>query len=287
MVKNMFSYLDNAAFKSSVMNLFTKERKPAIAAQQQTEVAASSSRKNKYRNLHLWMIIPMVIMQLGIFRDYWGDFRENAWSVHVHYWTGTAWYFYLILQPYYAMHGQIAKHRTNGIIGMFVAGGVCLTALSMMHRDIVTTQKAAQLPDQFGPFQPWFFFAVAAVEIVMMTAFAFAVIKSILHRKQMEQHAWWLISTVFIIMMPALGRGIQNVYVAANIKSWPAVDIMLPIYITQVLIIAMIFFSALKFGKLRHPATYLAVGVNLYVFLMEPLGKSKAVQSFLETFIRG
>jgi hypothetical protein len=181
----------------------------------------------------------------------------------------------------------MAKHRTNGIIGMFIAGGVCLTALSMMHRDIVTTQKAAQTPESFGPFQPWFFFAVAAVEIVMMTAFAYAVIKSIIHRKQMQNHAWWLISTVFIIMMPAMGRGIQNIYVAANIKAWPNINIMAPIYLTQFLIVAMVFFSAFKFGKLRHPATYLAVGVNLFVLFMEPLGKSQTVQAILQMFIKG
>jgi len=46
---------------------------------------------DKYKNLYKWMIIPMVMMQLGIFEDYWGDFSDNAWSVHIHYWTGTVW----------------------------------------------------------------------------------------------------------------------------------------------------------------------------------------------------
>ena len=97
---------------------------------------------HKYKELHKWMIVPMIFMQFGIFRDYWWDFSENAWSVHVHYWTGTIWYVYLIIQPYFATHGQIARHRTNGIIGMFLAGGVCLTALSMLHRDIVSAEGA-------------------------------------------------------------------------------------------------------------------------------------------------
>ena len=96
----------------------------------------------------------MVVMQLGIFKDYWGDFSDNAWAVHIHYWTGTVWYIYLIIQPYYITHGQIARHRTNGIIGIFLAGGVCITALSMMNRDIVTTQLAEATPERFGPFQP-------------------------------------------------------------------------------------------------------------------------------------
>jgi len=242
---------------------------------------------NKYKTLHIWMILPMIVMQMGIFRDYWGDFSENAWSVHIHYWTGTIWYVYLIIQPYFATHGQISQHRTNGIIGMFLAGGVCLTALSMMHRDIETTQKALATPEQFGPFQPWFFFGVAAVEIVMMTAFGFAILKSIIHRKEIENHAWWLISTVFIIMMPALGRGIQNVYVGMHIKEFPNIDIILPIYYTQILIIGMLLLGAWKYDKLKHPATLLALGVNLFIFMLEPIGRSENMQLLLKTLIKG
>ena len=242
---------------------------------------------NKYKTLHLWMIIPMVIMQIGIYKDYWGDFSENAWSVHIHYWTGSIWYAFLIKQPYWATHGQLSRHRTNGIIGMFIAGGVCLTALSMLHRDIVTTQRSLAAPDQFGPFQPWFFFGVAALEIVMMTAFGLAVIKSIIHRKEVENHAWWLISTVFIIMMPALGRGIQSFYVAMHRDEWPDIDIMFPLYMTHLLILGLIFIAAWKYEKLKHPATWLAVGVNLFNFFLEPIGKSEIVQTFLKSLLKG
>ena len=28
---------------------------------------------DRYNDLYLWMLIPMAIMQIGIFRDYWGD----------------------------------------------------------------------------------------------------------------------------------------------------------------------------------------------------------------------
>lgn len=241
----------------------------------------------KYNNLHKWMIIPMLLMQLGIFKDYWGDFTQNAWSVHIHYWTGSIWYLYLIIQPYFATHGKMSLHRTNGIIGMFLAGGVCLTAFSMMHRDLVTVQNAMEFPDRFGPFEPWFFYGVASVEIPMIIAFGYAVIKSILKRKQLEDHAWWLISTVFLIMMPALGRGIQNVYIGMNIKDWPAIDIMAPLYLTQIIIIGLTLLAAWKYKKLKHPATYLIVGINIYTCFLEPLGKSQVVQTFLETFIKG
>ncbi|MGZ5253838.1 MAG: hypothetical protein ACXWV4_05670 [Flavitalea sp.] len=242
---------------------------------------------NKYKTLHLWMIIPMIIMQLGIYRDYWGDFTDNAWSVHIHYWTGSIWYAFLIIQPYWATHGKLSRHRTNGIIGMFLAGGVCLTALSMLNRDIVSAQSAMEMPERFGPFQDWFFFGVAAVEIVMMIAFGYAIIKSIIHRKQVEHHAWWLISTVFIIMMPALGRGIVNLHVGMHIKEWPDIDIMLSNYVTNLIILLLIFLAAWKYEKLKHPATWLAVAVNLFNFLLEPLGRSETIQSFLIGLLKG
>ena len=241
----------------------------------------------KYNSLYKWMIIPMVIMQLGIFGHYWWDFSDNAWSVHIHYWTGTAWYSFLILQPYFITKSDYARHRTFGIIGMFLAGGVCITALSMLNRDIVTTQKAAELPERFGPFQPWFFFGVAAVEIVMMTAFGYAVIMAIIHRAEIENHAWWLISSVFIIMMPALGRGIQNTYVGLNFAHWPNIDIMFPLYLTEFIILALLLLGARKYKKLSHPATYLAVAVNIFNFLLEPLGRSSTVQAFLTSLLKG
>jgi len=242
---------------------------------------------SNYKTLHLWMIIPMIFMQFGIFKDYWGDFYDNAWSVHIHYWTGTIWYIYLIIQPYYATHGQMAKHRTNGIIGMFIAGGVCLTALSMMHRDIVSAERGLAEPEKFGPFQPWFFFGVAAVEIVMMTAFGFAVIKSIIHRKQIENHAWWLISTVFLIMMPALGRGILGVYIGMHSKEWPNIDLMVSIYISQAVIISLLLLGAWKYKKLKHPATWLAIAVNLFILFLEPIGRTEKVQLILKALIKG
>ncbi|MEM8765370.1 MAG: hypothetical protein AAGD88_16235 [Bacteroidota bacterium] len=241
----------------------------------------------KYKKLHLFMIFPMVVMQLGIAMDYWGDFLDNAWSVHIHYWTGTVWYLYLIIQPYYATHGKLEKHRTNGIIGMFLAGGVTLTALSMMYRDLQSVQNALEFPERFGPFQPYFFYGVAAIEIPMILAFGFAVVMAIIKRKQVHEHAWWLISTVFIIMMPALGRGIQNMFILAQIDKWPDIDIIFPTYVTQAVIIAMILVTGAIYKKVKHPATYLAVLINIYCLFIAPIGKSKAVQSFMEAMIKG
>ncbi len=232
------------------------------------------------------MMIPIFISQLGRAYDYCVDFSDNAWSVHIHYWTGTLWYVYLIVQPYYATHGQLERHRTNGIIGMFLAGGVCLTALSMMYRDLQSVQNAIAFPERFGPFKPYFFYGIIALEIPMILAFGYAVIQSILKRKQLEDHAWWLISTVFIIMMPALGRGVQFLQIAMNgftLNIHPVSGL----YVANAIIIGLILITALKYNHLKHPATYLSIAVNLFNCLLEPIGKSEPIQRFLEAIIKG
>lgn len=241
---------------------------------------------DRYKHLHLWMLIPMGIMQAGILFDYWGDFAENAWSVHVHYWLASVWYLFLIAQPWLVANGRMAAHRTWGMIGLFIAGGVGWVALSMMHRDLVSATRAAAEPEAFGPFKPWFFHGVAVVEIVMIAAFLFAIVQAIRLRKQIEEHAWWLISTVFMIMMPALARGLQAVWFMIY-GFEPDMSVMPPLYFSLGIIIALTLAAAAHMRKLRHPATILAIGVNAFSFLLEPIGRSPAVQALLTAAIKG
>ena len=240
----------------------------------------------RYNDLYLWMIIPMAIMQIGIFRDYWGDLTDNAWAVHVHYWTATLWYLFLILQPYYATRRQFDRHRTNGIIGFFLAGGVALTALSALHRDIASAELSARMRDQFGPFEPWFFYGIAAVELVMMSAFIVAVIQAIRSRRSLHDHAWWLISTVFIIMMPALGRGLGVLWAIIFGKDDPG-QVTNAIDLTTAILIALLFWAARRYGRVNHPATWLALGANLFNLLFEPLGRWEWLQGVLRVMIKG
>jgi hypothetical protein len=90
-----------------------------------------------------------------------------------------------------------------------------------------------------------------------------------------------------MIMMPALGRGVQNIHVGMQARQWPNVEIMPSLYVAEGLILIMLFLGAWKYGKLKHPATWLAVAVNVFNLFLEPLGRSEAVQTFLKTIIKG
>ncbi|MHC4378117.1 MAG: hypothetical protein ACYS26_16065 [Planctomycetota bacterium] len=241
---------------------------------------------DKYRNLHLWMVAATVVMQATIFMDYWGDFTENSWSIHVHYWVASAWYVYLIVQPYLATRGSMGAHRTNGIVGMFLAGGVGMTSLSMMHRDIRLVERSLEEPERFGPFEPWFFYGICVCEIVMVLTFMAAVLMSIVRRRVLLDHVAWLVATVFIIMMPALGRGLQFLWIQIHGFESDAV-VMQPLYLALALIIAATLWTARSFGFVKHPATYVAVGINAFVFLLEPIGRWEPLQELLHAAIRG
>ena len=162
---------------------------------------------------------------------------------------------------------------------------MALTALSALNRDITNAELSAKMRDQFGPFEPWFFYGVATVELVMMLAFIVAVIQAIRHRRSLQDHAWWLISTVFIIMMPALGRGVQFLWGIILGQNDPGL-VLFPLYVTTPIIIALLLWAASKYGRLNHPATWLALAVNLFNLLVEPLGKWEWLQGVLRAMIK-
>ncbi|HSU27243.1 MAG TPA: hypothetical protein VLJ68_02600 [Chitinophagaceae bacterium] len=62
---------------------------------------------------------------------------------------------------------------------------------------------------------------------------------------------------------------------------------MYPCYITHLFIVLLIFLAAWKYGKIKHPATWLAVAVNLFNYLLEPIGRSETAQSFLKALLKG
>lgn len=168
-----------------------------------------------------------------------------------------------------------------------MAGAFAFTSISQLNRDIEYANFVTENPGGIGPFDPWFFMGIAIAEIILISAFIAAIIMAVLNRKRLHDHSWWLVSTVFIVMFPAMGRGLQAIWIAVfGFDVDIDVVVMTPLYLSQFIIIAMTLAAATYLKVLRHPATYLAIGVNAAVFFMEPLGRSEILQTVLRTAIK-
>lgn len=235
----------------------------------------------RYKNLHLWMMIPFIIVQVSIFNYYWPKFTFQSWEIHFHYWLVTFWYLLLIIQPYLIAKGEIVDHRTVGIIGFLLAGGVFFTGLSLLDIPL-------KLADSFNPNSPRppisFYYGTLIVEFISIIAFGYAVIKSIIHRKNVEEHSWWLIATIFYMMSPALGRGMiifwRSILPPENFK---------PLYVfvsSELIYLVLFLFFASKFGKYKHQATLIGILLVLIRLLRIPMGSSETIQEFLRAIIK-
>ncbi len=238
---------------------------------------------DQYKNLHLWMLIPFVLMQLGIFPFYWPTFSQEYWGVHVHYWLATTWYLFLITQPYYATHGKLEKHRTNGIIGFFIAGGVVFSAIVMLMGDMQNAGMIEKNPSSSN-LTPEFLYGVVVIELILTAAFIYSIVQAILKRKYLEEHAWWLIAGLFYIMMPAVGRGFFFLLAVLNGGLYN-VPLYVPNNIATGVIITLLLFFAWKYKKLKHPATWIGILINLTTLFHKAIGSSETVQAVLKSMI--
>ncbi|MDX1392563.1 MAG: hypothetical protein R3241_09285 [Rheinheimera sp.] len=235
----------------------------------------------RYRTLYLWMFIPFLIAQIGIFYFYWSKFTFVYWNIHVHYWAVTVWYLLVIIQPYLIVHGKVSNHRTLGIFGFLIAGAVIASGLSILDVPL----KLAQTFDPARPGPPMaFFYGTLIVEFIMLCAFTFAIANAIWYRHNIHQHAWWLICSAFFMIAPALGRGM--------IVFWRSVlppetfTPLFPLISTEIIYLCIFTLFIIKFGAWRHLATYIGFSLVLVRMLRLPLGSNDAVQSFLHSVIK-
>ncbi|MEM6705286.1 MAG: hypothetical protein AAF690_21375 [Acidobacteriota bacterium] len=235
----------------------------------------------QFKGLWGWMFLPLVVVQAGVFLDYWGDFASNPWAVHIHYWNATLWYVFLISQPWLFAKGRMESHRFWGLVGLLLAGAMILQSTGQFNRDIVYANSVRDSPERWGPFEPWFFFQVMMMEMILISAFTVQILMAVARRKSPPDHAWWMASTAFTIMMPGLGRGLQNAWLGIyGFTAENKAALYTPNYICQGIIVAMALGFAWKVDKLKHPATILAVGANMALFFLEPVARSPAVQAF-------
>ncbi len=79
------------------------------------------------------------------------------------------------------------RHLTFGIIGFMITGGSIFTGISLLDFPLKLVENWT--PDRPGP-PIAFYFGTLVVEFFLMLAFTYAVIKGVLHRKNLKEHSW-------------------------------------------------------------------------------------------------
>ena len=235
----------------------------------------------KYKSLYLWMFVPFLIAQIGIFNYYWPKFASVTWEIHIHYWLVSLRYLLVIIQPYLIVNGKVSNHKTLGIFGFLLAGGVIFTGFSLL--DIPLKLVESYVPGRPGP-PIAFYYGTLLIEFLLMVAFIIAVSKSIIHRYKIDEHAWWLICSAFYMIGPALGRGMIVFW--RSILSPEKFTPLFPIITTELIYLTIFILFVRKFGKFNHLATYLGLSLVIVRLLRFPLGSSETVQQFLQAVIK-
>ena len=220
----------------------------------------------KYKKAHLWLLIPFALAVMGFWRSYFMNFTGATWGQHIHGLSAILWFGFVISQPYLATHGQLKKHRRNGIIGMFLAGMVVASALAVIPGNI-----RLALTDIDPPVAPDFFlYGVSFIDLITITGFGLSVIMAIIKSKNLDDHALWMISTVFWALMPALARLalVPLLWMDTYTHFANLAMITTPFIILAALIIMIRM-------KRAHPALIAVIAGNLSVYLIVPLGENQ------------
>ena len=212
---------------------------------------------NNYKNTHRWLIIPFVVIMLGFAPSYWLKLGEVPFRQHLHGITATLWFIVLIAQPYLVTHGKAKQHRFYGMLALFVAGGVALSAAGAIPYNFQGSMSAAA---RYG---------LSLIDVVVVSGFSVAVIMAIRTAKDIDSHARWMISTVFWAVMPGLFRLIMITTAIISQGDFPDWVTTPGVIITCGLLnIAILSFLMIR-DRHTHPA-YLTAACGSIVFFLAP-----------------
>ncbi|MBT32350.1 MAG: hypothetical protein CMO01_22020 [Thalassobius sp.] len=208
------------------------------------------------KEIYKWLFIPFLMMQVGIFADYWPNFINKNWGVHIHYWLGTAWFVFLILQPYLIAKSKLEQHRFYGMIGFFIAGGVVFGMITLYEHDIRHGLNA----EVSGSDEARYYTSGIMMQNILLSCFILAILMGIKYRKNLEEHSWWLICSAFYVMLPAVGRGM--VKLLSILQGPNNVNYTLSTALTCLAISGCAVVFAWRFQKWRHLATWIAIFIT-------------------------
>jgi len=226
-----------------------------------------------YANAHKWLLIPILVIIVAFTPLYFATFTSEAWAYHTHALSAIAWYVLMITQPYLATRGRLRDHRKWGMAGLVIAGAFIASAIAITPTNVYFGHIGG-----FPPvFPAEFFYGLTFTETLAMIGFAVSVAMAIIKSKVADEHATWMLGTVFFGFMPAwLRLSMFPVFAfGIEISTTSALMISIPIFV------AVILYVGYRIGKLRHPMILASAGVTILMVFTSYIGGLEWYQEFV------
>jgi hypothetical protein len=238
------------------------------AASAALEIGVRTRARRQGNPFFYWMsLLLFAIVLIGFAPTFYLRAAFSTPSIpaylYVHGVVLTAWFVWLPLQASLVRTGRLAQHRSMGIAGATIAGGVVLVgpmaALGLIPRALSsglqwsTDMSTVLGPPMAGVTMLDFFTRIVWINLISITAFALLVGGAIVLRRRAEWHKRLILLGSIAIITPALGRISRLPHLGGENGPFPLIVLL-------VLLIAVVGHDVLARRK-PHPATLAGVGV--------------------------
>ena len=154
-----------------------------------------------YPRAHWYFAAALLIAVAGFFPSFFQRLGETDTAHLVHGWSAFAWMSLLIVQSWLIHHGQRVWHRRVGRAS-FLAVVPLVVAGVLMMRSMLRSE--GEFERAFGPQLVW-------IDLTTLSYFTVAYVLALVYRRQLPLHARLMVSTVVLVLPPAVARLLLNV----------------------------------------------------------------------------
>ena len=242
------------------------ERNPArIAAQSATQY------------FYFYMALScMAVAFLGFAPTYWLPVARGSFPsmpvIHFHGLLFFAWSLYFVFQTWLAASGRIARHRTNGLIGVSLATAMTifgfLAAVNAMKRSAAIGQASEGIAFAIVPLSGILFFAVVVILAISAT-------------RRPEIHKRLMLLAGISILDAAVARWFLTFLAPPGPLGPPPVPVTIPpAFVAYLLLVAAMIFDWRTRGRPHPVYVYGGIALVAVKLLNWPISTTAAWHSF-------
>ena len=195
---------------------------------------------NVFRNVVFWFIVLLAISIAGFWRTYFSVLFDGPHATHhFHGVPMTLWVCLLITQAWLMRARRVRQHRQLGRVSYVLAPLVVVAGI------VVTIHNISSAPDPMVPFMLSLYWFGWFNALLFGLLYALAIV----HRRDVQLHARYMIATGLVFLFPGLSR---LIYQVVEVFGWPPPEFYDLQFLTGLIGVALIAWDRLH-GRFRAP----------------------------------